>query len=580
MPDDIPAFDVAAALAYDAAEPLAGATYVKFVSGLVTVRSEQGLVVAGGVSRRVIVGDDTVDAVARLVPLLDGARTLDEVICSSGLTHDVARRVISLLSVSDLLEYGELPLRQETGRCTATASARHFLARTLHSTARYRNAGEMQSALACASALVLAQPYIGEQIRSDLTGCGVGNVGVLELTDEDLGTALSGLCDSPCSLVVAVDDGQNEEALARAETLCREGGVPMLRTARCNSSIEVGPIFYTGSTACYECFTRSRGESAEPGLSEQGCSALDDCLAAMASDEALAVLGHVRTPTAFRTVTIASLADFSERTLMLLPYPECAVCGALFSSSSPSDDAAAFEFSLRSLPRRLGGDRVSKSLFSPAIRDLVTERTRLTGHPEVPLPPAVVVPSRDAPPPARTGPPLNASSVAALLSAAGGFKSASSDPDPLRWAPSGGNLASARIYAVAFGVDLGLGTGVPSLYDDLNHSLVAVHSRAISAAGFLDWAGLAVSEPSVLLVFVADVERISRKYRTFSYRLAHLDSGVAAAQLTVVAPSLALEVAFASGWTDDVSGLLDLLPGREFVTALAIVTPPGGNPCP
>jgi nitroreductase len=130
---------------------------------------------------------------------------------------------------------------------------------------------------------------------------------------------------------------------------------------------------------------------------------------------------------------------------------------------------------------------------------------------------------------------------------------------------------------VAWGAPIGPGAGALAVYDDIVHGLIPVHRGTVSAQRILGGTGLAAGEPSVLLVFVADVDRIAQKYGPFGYRLAHLDAGVATAQLTVVASALGLRVAFASGWPDSVAELLELRPGREFVTSLALVTPGGGN---
>jgi hypothetical protein len=85
--------------------------------------------------------------------------------------------------------------------------------------------------------------------------------------------------------------------------------------------------------------------------------------------------------------------------------------------------------------------------------------------------------------------------------------------------------------------------------------------------------GLAAAEPAAVIVLVAHVARIARKYSSFGYRLAHLDAGVAATQLITVGQELGLAVEFAPGWRADLADLLELLPEQEYITALAVLRP-------
>lgn len=582
--DDLVALDVEAANAFESMEPLTGGTYVRLVDGLVMLPMAQGLLVEGGLRRRVLVGGAGADDMLRVAALLDGSRTLHTVALSSGLTYEAARRIVSMLRVSDFVEYrGSAPGPAEDSRGGATGatdSALAFLARTVHATGHYNNTGELRAALGSATVMILAPGPAGDRIRADLVACGVGHVTVVGCQDE-AAAARAGFPASQQSLVVAIDDGHSAAALTSAEALCRQHEVPMLRCARRGPSIEIGPLFYAGSTACYGCFDRSHEEQRRPGTSGLACSplddCLDDCLAAMTVDEVLATLGQVRSPTTLRTINTFSLTSFSERRSVLLPWPGCGQCGDLFPSAAAADSAAAYEWVSRNWPPRLGGDQALKLRYGPALRDLAAQRPRFTSHPVYPLPPPAKTAESAGGPAPEPDARLTPATLAALLNQVAGRRSTDPGPDLRRWAPSGGNLASARLYCVAWGVPIGPGPGVLAVYDDIGHGLIPVHRRMVPAQRMLAGTGMAPGEPSVLLVFVADVDRIAQKYGPFGYRLAHLDAGVATAQLTVVAAALGLGVAFAMAWPDSVAGLLELRPGREFVTSLALVTPGGGN---
>jgi SagB-type dehydrogenase family enzyme len=584
--DDLVALDAEAATAFESVEPLTSATNVKLVDGLVMLPAPRGLLVEGGIRRRVLAGGAGADDMLRVAALLDGSRTLQEVALSSGLTYEATRHIVSMLRVSDFVEYrGSAPGAAEDSRAGATGAtgpALAFLARTVHATGHYNNTAELRAALRRAAVLILAPGPVGERIHADLVACGVGHVTAGGYQDATAAAAaVARLSASQRSLVVAIDDGRSAAALTSVEALCRQHEAPMLRCARRGQSIEIGPLFYAGSTACYGCFDRSYDDQRRPDTSGPVCSplddCLDDCLAAMTVDEVLATLGQVRSPATLRTMNTVSLASFSERRSVLLPWPGCGQCGALFPSATVGDSAAAYEWVSRNWPPRLGGDQALKLRYGPALRDLAAQRPRFASHPVYPLPSPAHAAGSGASPAPDPEAPLTPATVAALLSQVAGRRSADHGPDLRRWAPSGGNLASARLYCVAWGAPIGPGAGALAVYDDIVHGLIPVHRGTVSAQRILGGTGLAAGEPSVLLVFVADVDRIAQKYGPFGYRLAHLDAGVATAQLTVVASALGLRVAFASGWPDSVAELLELRPGREFVTSLALVTPGGGN---
>jgi bacteriocin biosynthesis cyclodehydratase domain-containing protein len=579
--DDLVGLDAEAATAFESVEPLTSGTYVRLVDGLVMLPVSQGLLVEGGLRRRVLAGGAGAEDILRVAALLDGSRTLQAVALSSGLTYEATRRIVSMLRVSDFVEYrGSGPGVADDSCAGATDSALAFLARTVHATGHYNNTAELRAALGSATVMILAPGPAGDRIHADLVACGVGHVAVGGYQD-GAAVALAGLSASQRSLVVTIDDGRSAATLTSVEALCRQHEVPMLRCARRGSSIEIGPLFYAGSTACYGCFDRSYYEQRRPGTSGPARSPLDDrlddCLVAMTVDEVLATLGQVRPPATLRTINTVSLASFSERRSVLLPRPGCAQCGTLFPSATAGDSAAAYEWVSRNWPPRLGGDQALKLRYGPALRDLAAQRPRFTSHPVYPLPSPVQAAGSDGGPAPDRDAPLTPATLAALLNQVAGRRSTDPAPDLRRWAPSGGNLASARLYCVAWGVPIGPGAGVLALYDDIRHALIPVHSGTVPAQRILARTGMAAAEPSVLLVFVADVDRIAQKYGPFGYRLAHLDAGVATAQLAVVASALGLGVAFAPAWPDSVAELLELRPGREFVTSLALVTPGGGN---
>jgi hypothetical protein len=78
--------------------------------------------------------------------------------------------------------------------------------------------------------------------------------------------------------------------------------------------------------------------------------------------------------------------------------------------------------------------------------------------------------------------------------------------------------------------------------------------------------------PDLVVVLVASISRIGRKYDEFALRISHLDAGCAALQLSVAAAARHVSVSFASAWNADLASLLELEPDGEVVTAVAALS--------
>jgi SagB-type dehydrogenase family enzyme len=184
------------------------------------------------------------------------------------------------------------------------------------------------------------------------------------------------------------------------------------------------------------------------------------------------------------------------------------------------------------------------------------------------------------PPAARRG--VDAGLLAGILMRTAGGRLAG---DPAgqghRWAPSSGNLASASAYVITSRELAGL-PGNCLRYDDLAHALVAIHPGIVRIDDALAGTDLAPSGLDAVVVLVAEAGRIAGKCGWSAYRLAHLDTGCAAAQFAAVAAGYGLGVSLASSWNDQLAQLLDLEPGGEFVTVVAGLSAmhQKGTPCP
>jgi DNA-binding transcriptional ArsR family regulator len=551
------------------------ASYVRFCPGLAFIPADDGLIVDGGLRRRRLTGPAALHLMPRLTPLLDGRRTAGQIADAVGLPLPSVRQALSVLREADLVEDGDRPLVADGA--LAAPHAATFLSRTVHATGRHRNSAELFDALAGSSVLVLAGGPTGEALRSDLARCGIGQVLAGDAGDAAAtARAVTALAGSPCPLVAAVDDGVTWPAMASAAAACWRERVPLLRGARRGAEMEIGPLFFPGHTACVECFRRGVSVHQDNGPDGDCAAGLcaeaaDQALAVMLADEVLAALGAVRATRGLRIMTMTSLEDGNERRLLVLPDPHCAVCGPGFPAAEPADDAAAYEWEVAHTPPWLRAPGSATAIRQAAVHGLASQRPYLGAGPRYQLPAAAAAGTSDAAP-AKPAGRLDIPALAGILARVAGRRHPEDPTDLRRWAPSGGNLASVRLYVAASGAGFGPAAGRLTAYDDMAHQIAAVRALPVSAGRLLAGTGLQAAEECIVLVFVADVARIARKYRGFSYRLAHLDSGVAAAQLAVVAWEAGLRVVFAPAWPGQLSEVCELRPGEEFVTALALVT--------
>ncbi len=578
--DEYPIVDAADGDRPDAADKLGDGTYVRFCEGLAVLVEGNRVIMTGGLRRQMFTGRDACRVAAELVPVLDGRRTAAEAYAASGMQQEAAKQAILIFRSLGLVEYADRPFRDD-GRLTSHVST--FLSRAAHAAGTYRNSQDSRDALATSALLVLAPAPVAKPLQADLLACGIGSV-VIGNAAEVAATraAITAMARWPHHLVIGVEDLAARAAFTGTETACRDRAVPLLRAARAGTRAELGPLFLGGHTACSACFNRDHaeyfaGRSGETALPDDADTcALDEAFAAMIAEEALAVLGHIRTPQSYRSVTFTSLSDYSDQRLTVLPWPDCPACGALSPGEDEADMAGAYEWEVQGGPASLFPPGGQAGLARPDLKELATRRPVFPSSPSYPLAAeaeADAVTSlgggREASSPARLG----SAQLARILAQVGGRRAPGHPSDLRRWAPNGGNLASVGLYAVTAGSGFGATAERLTVYDDIEHRLIVARAGRVRISKVLAETGLEPAEPAAVIVFVAQVARIARKYTSFGYRLAHLDAGVAAAQLIAVAQELGLAVAFAPTWSAGLAEFLELLPDQEYITAVAVLSP-------
>lgn len=373
--------------------------------------------------------------------------------------------------------------------------------------------------------------------------------------------------ESDLAFIIAVDEPGRTPALGTAAAACSSRGLPMLRVAADDDHVEVGPEFHSDGTACVTCLRRSQRDSGMPVPGAPRTGAALGQLGRLASRHVRTVLAGVRGRDSHRTLCRITAESGRCSSFLVVPYADCAVCGA--RTSAPSENGGlpeVYEWQMEKPARAIAPCGIAGEVVPAWLEDALAARSAMWRQRDV-LPPSLISLGADTARPAvRT--------VAWMLAAlADGY-----DPGAIaragrhaqtwspvrRWTPSGGDLASAELYLVPGG------TGRVYRYDDRGHALVSYPNGSVPADECLRCTDLPRDSAAVVL-FIAAFGRLARKYGRFAYRLAHLDAGCAATQLSVVARDAGLTLRFASAWDDRLPGLVGLDRRIEAVAAVAAV---------
>jgi SagB-type dehydrogenase family enzyme len=535
--------------------------------GLAIVKQDDGLLFEGGLRRLRLTGKAAASLMPRLLPLLDGQRTADEVCSELNISPAHLDQVIDRLREHGLLEM--VPTSAKP-----MGSPRHvatYLSRIASATGGHLCAEDLQAALSETVILLVAPSRFASKTASDLAEVGVAQV-VMRLSAADVSAADISAVASATHACVAVFDDDGEDLLAVSATF-HNPGLPVLRFTVAENYFEVGPLFYGNHTGCAECFRRAHGNMAwsadqdTPGMTAVAA----ELAASLLTAELLAATVQLTMPALPGRMARYSLPGCTLTAYDLVPDCGCEICGPGTPAAGAATYVEAYERQMALPPPALMWG--TAALDSSQVAALQTEREIATSAPRRKLPDCSVTHSSGL-----YG-VITESSLARLLRGTAGTQpdARRAPGDGLkrpRWAPTGGNLASVEIYVAAGVPRFGL-PGSIFRYDDLGHQLVPISRDVVPLARLLRRTDLTVAGDDLVLVMVGAVGRLSRKYDAFGLRLAHLDAGCASLQLALLAADCGLSVSFASRWDGgDLEYLLELHQGLEIVTAVASLSHP------
>jgi bacteriocin biosynthesis cyclodehydratase domain-containing protein len=209
-----------------------------------------------------------------LLPMLDGSRTVDEVVAELGEPiRPAVEHALSLLRAHDLLT-AHAPADASAGasRCAELLAATDAAGRTI---------AELHARLGLVEVSVLGSGPAAEPIGRLLQASGCGSVVSADWDDGPQGFVVA----APAGDEVPRLDGWNRRAV--------EAGTVWLQVLPFDGRFAaVGPVFVSGQTACHECF-RVRRDATIASVPDRatgaytGSPALDAMLAGLAAHVAL-----------------------------------------------------------------------------------------------------------------------------------------------------------------------------------------------------------------------------------------------------------------------------------------------------
>lgn len=515
------------------------------VPGLVLQWTTEGLVVEGTGNRRTLTGRTTRQILPDLLPLLDGTRDLDELAALVRWSPGPLRSILLLLYSCGMLQEGPEP---EGGPIDPRYA---LFARLLDTTRVNVSATEAMVRLSRAAVAVAAAGPFRDLLLSQMAENGMR---VLESPDHVAAEIAAGTVELGEALVIVDVSSLGPSQARRTSRRLFSAGVPVLFVGAQGVNPFIGPYSAPDLGACGDCLlTDVLVTGSVTGIAAE-------ILAAQAVIEATCLIARVGTSSTlhgrqtFRLDGGGTTSDFAGS------QPGCRVCGDPHVEPQAAPLALQYEQSVAFPPRRLVNPRDHQHHFESANVELQYD--------EKP-PPAEVVElpggsARDAVEsvPRHRSPRavVTVEDLAAVLAAGFGLKRPPVVGEKLaRWAPTGGNLGSPLAYLIVRDVE-GLDPGYYS-YVPTRHGLGVLGRRAEPDGP----TGPAVDIPPPLaapgsdpdhdlgrvdLVVAGAFARVARKYRSFAYRVVHLDTGVALSHVAITAGRLGLPIRLAHTWPD------------------------------
>lgn len=510
----------------------------------------QGLLFEGGDGNQLISGRGARSFIPRLVAVLDGTRTLDQILTAfPGIPQAKVFGALALLYSRGLLEdgTGDGPIPEGM-----TESAK-FFGRYIDAT---RVNGNRHAALSRLAETHVALCGNGASALAQALEC----AGFASLVTPEHPADIPDRTGLLITLFTGEDDAGIQEWLDTAWTR----GIQTLHAHLGADKVEIGPLFMPGASASPSCFHRLRTRAPQGNCTDPGFWA---GIVALSAQSLISRIGRVEL---YNICHIHAGDSYEKLNLARLPGSEAAGLGHV---SPPRSDPHNVVWRLHNAangmaPRELQVPRDHQMHYSASNISTARERPA-PHHGATPFALPDERPLSDRTGKGRIDLPV----LATMLRHAVGYDHASR-----RIAPSAGGLGSANLYLVARDVP-GLPRGAICHYYAPDHRLDylgTVTDEELSGA----LGALPQDLPRVLLIGASDTDKTQKKYNNFAFRFAQLDCGVARAYLTGIAGHFGLPMRDYPGLRDRSMALLLRLGIRagQQIVAFAVGLGDGAHP--
>ncbi|ETX12953.1 hypothetical protein OCH239_15150 [Roseivivax halodurans JCM 10272] len=483
-----------------------------------------GLLFEGGDGNQIISGRGARSFIPRLVAVLDGTRTLPEILAAFPRVDDAkVFGALALLYSRGLLEDGPGAAVPEALEETA-----QFLGRYIDATRVNGNRGAALDRLAGTRVALAGRG--AAWLAEALDGAGLAALDT-PATPADLGP--------DTGLLLTLFSGPEPDAQDWLDAAWN-AGIRILHAHIGAETAEIGPLFVPAASASPTCFRRLRPETpsgtpVDPGFWAGTVAMSAQSLVSRIGRVELFDLCHVHQGTAYERLQLARLPGSEAAGLGHVAPPE----------TDPHNVVWRLHNAANAMPPR--------ELLVPRDHQMHYSASNISTAQEKPDPhhgatPIALPEDRPLTDGARDG-RLDLPTLGTMLRHAAGY-----DADGTRIAPSAGGLGSANLYLVARDVP-GLPRGAMCHYYAPAHRLDylgTVTDEELSGA----LGASAEDLPAALLVGASDTDKTQKKYNNFAFRFAQLDCGVARAYLTDLAGHYGLPVRDYPGLRDRSMALL------------------------
>lgn len=506
-------------------------TYPAFIPGSVAVPIADGLIVDGGASRQLLNGSAATTLVPKLVNLLDGSRTVQEIADELAIPSVQVEAAVALLSSCGLI-VPSLDAPDNVAPDIAAAVTRH-----LDTTKRWPSAAEAYNAAAEQPAYIVNSGLLAQLVTKYLLASG----DKAQLVDSPSEAENTGY-------IVLVGADYNVMKQAERHTADTKGVVKICGLQQ--DRIWVAPTS-SKQAPCIDCLLSALEEENLVDSVDENNPVLPLAASLIALEIFHERLGIGR-PLSSNSLLIHSLAKGRSSQSMVPRTPGCNGCGVRGSYSGFSwpfvyDQAAVFP------PRNQVAMKGHQVHYKPSNVALQWDR-REFAHCER---------HRFSTDLDWQNPTDARSKLGAWLRYGFGLRQINDITEVRRFSPTGGNLGSPEAAIIVRDIEgIKAGTYYYLPFEDKCAYLGEFPTEYLSSA-------LPEIDFDAILIMTTALDRVEKKYHTLALRICLLDAGVALSQLRHAADALDFDVVQVQHWDDQM--LTKQLGNNRFHPVMAVI---------